>query len=164
MTSPPRKLPTCADLDILAKTIYGEAQGEGDLGREAVGCTVINRWLSGKWFNGYDTNNDGVESIAEVCQQIVPKQPRHQYSCWDFDHKRLAEINACNLYNAPFRECVAIALKVIVSASDHLGWPGKDVSMAATHYHADYIKPPPWAIGKTPCKVIGKHRFFKGVK
>ena len=32
-----------SDLDILARTIYGEARGEGQEGMEAVACVVIVR-------------------------------------------------------------------------------------------------------------------------
>ena len=162
MTIPPRKIPDCHDLDILAKTIYGEARGEGNLGREAVGCTIINRWKSGKWYNGYDTNNDGMESIAEVCQQIVPKSKWYQYSAWNADNPKLAEINACNLYNAVFRECVAIAMLVIANSADQR-WAARDKSNSATHYFADYIATPVWAAGKKPCAIIGRHRFFANI-
>lgn len=158
----PRKIPDCHDLDILAKTIYGEARGEGLLGMEAVACTVINRWRSGKWFNGYDTNNDGVESIAEVCQQIVPGSKWHQYSCWNLDNHGLEEMNGCNLYSAPFRECVTVALLVIANSADSR-WEGRDKSSAATHYYADYIATPKWAAGKKPCAIVGKHKFFTGI-
>lgn len=157
-----RKIPDCHDLDILAKTIYGEARGEGNLGREAVGCTVINRWRSGKWFNGYDTNNDGVESIAEVCQQIVPNSKWHQYSCWNADNPALGEIKNCNLYNAVFRDCVTMALHVIANSAD-ARWAGRDESKGATHYHAEYIATPVWAVGKKPCAIVGKHRFFRDI-
>ena len=152
----PRKPPTCDDLDILAKTIYGESRGEGNLGMEAVGCVVINRWKSGKWFNGTDTNNDGYESIAEVC-----KQP-WQFSCWNSDNPGLLEMVSCNLYNAPFRDCITIALLVIANSGD-ARWTGRDKSNGATHYYSDRIPPPKWAMGKSPCQIIGHHRFFKDI-
>lgn len=32
------------DLQILARTLFGEARGEGDEGLEAVACVIINRF------------------------------------------------------------------------------------------------------------------------
>lgn len=152
----PRKPPTCDDLDILAKTIYGEARGEGDLGREAVGGTIINRWQSGKWFNGKDINNDGFESIAEVCQQPW------QFSCWNENDPNRQKLLELNLYDNIFRDCLTTSLLVIANSAD-TQWAGRDKSNGATHYFADYIATPKWAVGKTPCAIIGHHRFFRNI-
>lgn len=154
--TPPRKPPTCDDLDILAKTIYGESRGELAIGREAVGCVVINRWQSGKWFNGTDTNNDGMESIAEVCRQPW------QFSCWNENDPNLPQLLALNLYNSVFRDCIEVALHVIKNSND-ARWAGRDESRGATHYHAAGIPTPKWAIGKTPVAIIGKHLFFNNI-
>ena len=51
-----------SDLDILARTIYGEARGEKTVGKKAIACVVLNRYKSGKWFAG--------KTIAETCQKI----------------------------------------------------------------------------------------------
>ena len=163
MAIAPRKIPDCADLDILAKTIYGEARGESRLGQEAVAGVVINRWKSGKWFNGYDTNNDGMESIAEVCQQIVRGSKYHQFSCWNADNPGLAEMNACNLYNAPFMVCMEVALAVIAQSGD-ARWTWRDKSNGATHYYSDWITAPAWAQDQKPCVIIGHHLFFRNIE
>lgn len=144
----PRKPPFAADLDILAKTIYGEARGEGALGREAVACTIINRWQSDKWF--------GAPSIALVCQKPW------QFSCWNKDDPNLAKMEALTLLDATFRDCIGIALTVIANSSD-ARWAGRDKSRGATHYFADTIAAPKWAGGKKPCAIIGHHKFFKDV-
>lgn len=159
----PRKPPLAHDLDILARTIYGEARGEGNLGMEAVGCTIINRWKSGKWFNGYDTNNDGAESIAEVCQQRVPKSKWYQYSCWNEDNPGLLKMMSSDLYDSHLSNCFRIALLVIVNSNDQR-WQVLDKSNGATHYYSDRISTPSWALGKEPCQIIGHHRFFKDIK
>ena len=49
------------DIDILARTIYGEARGEIDEGKRAVGLCILNRYKSKKWFSA--------NTIAEVCQK-----------------------------------------------------------------------------------------------
>lgn len=153
---PPRKIPDCHDLDILAKTIYGEARGESAIGREAVGCVIINRWRSGKWYNGTDTNNDGLESIEEVCRQPL------QFSCWNKNDPNLPQLLALNLYNSVFRDCVEVALHVIKNSGD-ARWAGRDDTKGSTHYYAVSIATPKWAVGKTPAAIIGKHRFFNNI-
>lgn len=57
------------DIDILARTIYGEARGEKTIGKKAIACVVLNRYKSGKWFAG--------KTIAETCQK------KYQFSCWN---------------------------------------------------------------------------------
>ena len=57
------------DVDILARTIYGEARGETDEGKRAVGLCILNRYKSKKWFSA--------NTIAEVCQKPL------QFSCWN---------------------------------------------------------------------------------
>ena len=41
------------DLDILARTLYGEARGEGTEGMEAVANVIMNRYRKPKWYSGY---------------------------------------------------------------------------------------------------------------
>ena len=38
-----------SDVDILARTLYGEARGEGIDGIEAVACGIMNRFKARKW-------------------------------------------------------------------------------------------------------------------
>ena len=39
---------TDRDIEIMAKTIYGEARGEGEEGMEAVACVIMNRYNARK--------------------------------------------------------------------------------------------------------------------
>ena len=59
------------DRDILARTLWGEARGEGPAGQIAVAWTIRNRVFDGKekswWGEGY----------AGVCQKPW------QFSCWN---------------------------------------------------------------------------------
>ena len=41
------------DLQIMARTLWGEARGDGQEGIEAVARVIINRYRAGKWFTGY---------------------------------------------------------------------------------------------------------------
>ena len=57
------------DVLTLARTVWGEARGEGTEGQKAVIHTVFNRFKSGRWYAG--------KTIAATC-----KKP-WQYSCWN---------------------------------------------------------------------------------
>lgn len=156
MTQPPRKPIDFHDLEIMSRTIWGEARGETMRGRRAVACVIINRWKSGKWFNGIDTNNDGVESIAEVCQQAW------QFSCWNKNDPNLPKLLAVALGDFVFGECVTIA-KMVIEDSMTPRYAGRDPSLAATHYYVDGTAIPKWRAGKSPCAILGKHLFFNNV-
>ena len=65
-----------SDTDILARTIFGEARGEGLEGMEAVACVIINRVKAKKWFTGYELiNGVKVPNVAQTCLK------KAQFSC-----------------------------------------------------------------------------------
>lgn len=59
------------DLQILARTLFGEARGEGDEGLEAVACVIINRFNAKKWFTGYDVLNG--KKNSKYCADLFKK-------------------------------------------------------------------------------------------
>ncbi len=131
------------EIDVLARTMWGEARGEGTTGLEAVANVVQNRVKmaeqnGGKFWWG---NN-----IIQVCQKP------YQFSCWnrsDPSFKKLQAVTEDNLY---FATCLRIARRAVLGKlEDHTG--------GATHYHADYVAPY-WAKGKTPTVTIGRHIFY----
>lgn len=152
----PRKRIDFDDLRVMSLTIWGEARGETIRGKQAVGCVIINRWLSGKWFNGVDTNNDGVESISEVCQQDW------QFSCWNKSDANLKKMLAVQIGDVTYDECISIALKVIED-SKRQEYVGRDPSRGATHYYVQGSKKPKWHTNQKPCAIIGKHGFFNNI-
>jgi uncharacterized protein (TIGR02594 family) len=137
------QLATPNDVLTLARTIFGEARGESNAGREAVGHVVINRVNSHR----FD------DTIAEVCLQPS------QFSCFNPGNPNRPIILAETLGsgNAAFQECVAVARRVIAGAvADNTG--------GATHYYARTIAAPSWTVGATLTAEIGVHRFYKNVK
>jgi uncharacterized protein (TIGR02594 family) len=136
-------LTTDDDVLTLARTIFGEARGESNAGKEAVGHVVINRVNSHRF----------ADTVEKVCLQ--PKQ----FSCFNAgDPNRpiiLAETLASG--NAGFQECVAVAKRVI-------GGTVADNTGGATHYYARTIAAPSWTVGATLTAEIGVHRFYKNVK
>lgn len=131
------------DLDVLARTILGEARGESYDGKVAVGRTVVNRWRSKRWFAG--------RTIAATAQK------RFQYSCWNRNDPNRAKILAARTDTALFQEC----LKAARDAMDGGGPAWLD---AVTHYYAPrMVAPPKWAADKKPAGRIGGHLFFRDI-
>lgn len=128
------------DIDILARTIYGEARGEPELGKKAIACVVMNRYKAHRYFSG--------ATIAETCQK------RKQFSCWNAgDPNRKVIENATATELAEYRN---IAEKFISGEE-------KDFLCGACHYHA-VGHPAYWAEGKTPDFQIGNHLFYVGIQ
>lgn len=138
------------DVDILARTIYGEARGENLEGKEAVACVIMNRYRAGKWFTGYIiTPNGKIPSIAETCLKAS------QFSCWNKNDPNYYKIIKINVNNPLFCECQRIAKKAIEGNLT-------DFTNGALHYHTKQIKPK-WAKGKSPCYEVGNHLFYNDI-
>lgn len=131
------------EIDVLARTMWGEARGEGNTGLEAVANVVQNRVKvaeknGGKfWWGG---------NIIQVCQKP------YQFSCWNRSDPSFKKLQAVTEDNLHFATCLRIARRAAIGQlPDHTG--------GATHYHADYVAPY-WAKGQTPTITIGRHIFF----
>lgn len=134
------------DVDIMAKTIYGEARGEVDAGKKAIACVIMNRYKAKKWFSG--------RTIADTCLFKVKGSKYHQFSCWneeDPNYKLLKSVNC--LYLA---EYVDIAEKFINGEY-------KDFTNGCTHYHTKQTSPY-WAKGHLPAFEIGNHLFYNDIE
>lgn len=154
--TPPRKPVDFHDLEILTRTIWGEARGETMRGQRAVACVIINRWRSGKWFNGIDTNNDGMESITEVCQQAW------QFSSWNKNDPNLPKLLAARIGEKSFDDCLNVAIMTIEDSMSER-WAGRDPSRGATHFYVAGSPRPRWHTTQTPCAIVGKHLFFDNI-
>lgn len=127
------------DIDVLARTIYGEARGETTEGQLAVGLVILNRYRSNKWFSG--------NTITETCLKAK------QFSCWNPDDPNCEKIKT-----AGEKE-----LKKYWKMAESLLKGGvADITNGATHYHTKQIKPS-WAKGKIPIAEIGNHLFYKNI-
>lgn len=124
------------DMEILAKTIFGEARGEPYEGQVAVACVILNRWKSKKWFAG--------KTIAATC--LKP----YQFSCWN-----KSDPNAQKIASLSYAQ-YAKYFDAIKEAEAH------DVTNGATHYHVEGLHPK-WAEGKKPCKIFAHHVFYKDI-
>ncbi len=135
-SAPALEIPS-EDVDIMARTLYGEARGESAQGKATVGGVTRNRTARPAWPSG----------IAAVCQQPW------QFSCWNAGDPNLPQLRSVTTANPVFAECVEIANQVVSGSIP-------DVTNGADHYYANYISPPNWAKGETPVAQIGVHLFF----
>ncbi|MDH4581393.1 cell wall hydrolase [Pseudomonas sp. BN415] len=139
------------DIDILARTLWAEARGEGFGGMIAAGWTVRNRVEM-------DLHNDGKpdwwgEGYTAVC--LKP----WQYSCWNKDDANYPFLSGAKpIPSAQYVRAREAAIAVIEGREP-------DPTAGATHYYNPKVvkKTPPWVKGAKPTVTIGNHRFFKEV-
>jgi len=123
------------DLWVPARTIFGEARGEGVLGMTAVGHVLVNRQQTGKWG----------KSLNSVC--LWP----YQFSCW-LPGANLESMVSVDDNDPLLSQCRNALISAMTSTDDPTN--------GATFYFADYISPPPWAAGKNFKVKIGHHLFY----
>lgn len=142
------------DADILARTIFGEARGEGALGMKAVGGVIRNRVNVAQDFvdshiRPHPLFGDG--SYIGAC-----KAP-YQFSCWNKNDPNLPQLLAVSDNDAIFLSCTKFAADIIDGSQE-------DVTNEATYYYDRRMPAPPrWAKDKLPCMVIGHHLFFNNI-
>lgn len=131
------------DMDIFARTLYGEARGEykhhGPAALIAVANVIMNRFKRGGKYG---------RTITEIC--LKPRQ----FSCWNQNDPNRPLIQQEDLETDPlFNVCLIIVRKVIKGL-----WP--DLTRGSDHYHASSCKPY-WAkVGKIKLH-LGGHIFYK---
>lgn len=129
------------EVQLLARTIYGEARGEykkyGRKALEAVGLVIRNRTIQRK------------QTITKVCLQP------YQFSCWNENDPNRKKIVEVSTNDSVFLVCLDVADKILTGIT-------KDFIGGANHYYSDTMKEPPyWATGQKPVAKVGHHIFFK---
>lgn len=132
---------TSEELEVLAKTVYGEARGESQVGQEAVAFTVLNRIEKRSWWG---------RDIIGVC-----KYP-WQYSCWNSNDPNSVILNTMSGNDSRLVPLLDVTRRVLTGqAQNPIG--------KATHYYADYIAAPSWVPAGTFVTKIGRHLFYADV-
>jgi N-acetylmuramoyl-L-alanine amidase len=90
-------------------------------------------------------------NLFDVC--LAP----YQFSCWLLSDANRSKMIALAEDDPMLRRC-EVAFDTAAAARD------ADPTAGATHYHADTIAPPAWAVNLSPTAHIGHHLFFAGVK
>ena len=131
------------EIDVLARTLWGEARGEGADGMQAVANVILNRVRVAEDRGKYWWGNN----VIQVCQKP------YQFSCWnrsDPNFKKLQAVDESDLY---FATAVRVARRAMIGRLD-------DLTNGATHYHANSVSPY-WAKNEKPTATIGHHIFYR---
>lgn len=129
-----------SDLTIMAKTIWGEARGEGYLGQVAVAWVIRNRATSPSWWGN---------SLISVCLKHA------QFSCWNRTDPNRAHLEALDVPDPGYIRALGIACLVVTGDL-------ADPTEGATSYHANTMPVyPVWADQAKRAAVIGRHTFYR---
>lgn len=131
------------DIDIFARTVYGETRGEygssGPGALIAVANVILNRFKRAGRYG---------KTMTEVC--LKPRQ----FSCWNQNDPNRILIQNENLETDPlFNICLVVVKKVIEGV-----WP--DLTRGSDHYHASSCLPY-WARSRKVKLHLGRHIFYK---
>ena len=126
------------DIETVARTIWGEARGEGNVGMQAVANVIVNR--------AKQPTRYGI-GLAGVC--LKPKQ----FSCWNKDDPNYKKMLDVDDNDNAYKTALKIAAKAVAGTLD-------DVTGKANHYHSVYVSPS-WADPIKKTAQIGSHIFYK---
>ncbi len=146
MPVPLHPVPTPAALDILARTLWGEARGECETGRRAVAWVVRNRAQRAPAY-GWPA------AVDAVCLQPW------QFSCWNANDPNRALLQRLSEEDPLYLACLETARLVTEGGVD-------DPTHGADHYlnPAAVRRLPRWAKGRSPVAVVGAHHFHRLVE
>jgi spore germination cell wall hydrolase CwlJ-like protein len=126
-------------VDMLARTLWGEARGEPEGGMEGVACVVLNRAHNPRWW-GHD--------VISVCLHS------YQFSCWNSDDPNRPKLVAVTEADPDFVRALAIAREALAG---HLA----DITQGADSYADLRVCHPDWAdTAERTCR-IGNQTFFR---
>lgn len=130
------------EVDIMARTIYGEARGEkSDQALVAIAHVILNR--------ANDKENKWAKCPIKVSTQ------RRQFSCWNRNDPNYRLITKVTLKNKNFRRAYKAALIALANT---------DVTNGANHYHSVFMRrKPKWTRNKKMIALaqIGNHKFYR---
>lgn len=127
---------TPSERDLMIRTIYGEAGGEGAEGQEAVANVIRNRVLSGRYGDSYES---------------VIRAPR-QFSLWNPGDRAGETARNLSTDSEAYRRIAEIVDKVSLGE-------GSDPTRGATNYYNPNVASPAWGAGMDNVTTIGNHRF-----
>lgn len=134
-----------AEVDIVARTLFGEARGEMRQGQQAVANVIMNRAKIGY---AHPHFGDGTPSTACLAHM--------QFSCWNENDPNRAIILDVDDSNPIFSQCLQIATEAVAGSLE-------DITDNATYYYVKGSPEPAWAVDKEPCAIIGRHLFYKDI-
>ena len=129
--------PSFNDLEVVAKTIWGEARGEGFTGMQAVGNVILNRSNEGGWWGSHP---------GDVCMKP------EQFSCWNKNDPNYPKLLKVGNEDPAYRAAESIANSVLCNNLEDLTGGADSYQVIGTNAV--------WSRGLTPVKTIGHHEFY----
>lgn len=128
------------EIDLMARTVWGEARGEGLRGMQAVANVIMNRKNAGMWY-------------GRTVEDVVLKP--YQFSCWNENDPNYSKIQKVTESDPAFENAKGLA---------KLAYEGDllDITGGATHYHRAGTTPN-WASSMQETTIIGNHIFYREV-
>jgi len=128
------------DIEIVAKTVWGEAEGESKTGQRAVACVIKNRLFC--------------EAFPDTYLDIVTEPL--QFSAWNKGNPRRSKMaNLDPQTDSTYDEIIDIC-RDVMQAEEY------DITDGADHYEAlAENEEPGWADDNRRTKRIGNHEFYK---
>jgi N-acetylmuramoyl-L-alanine amidase len=134
-----------SDREIVARTVYGEARGEGPVGQAAVTWVIRNRADHPSWYG---------RSLREVCLKGTPGG-QHQFDCWDDNDPNRAKILALSSDDPALQGIQAIV-------DDVLAGKIPDPTGGAIYYHTKAVTTR-FDATRVQTAEIGHQVFFKEI-
>lgn len=154
---------SAADIDVLARTVFGEARDQVLAGQIAVAWCVMKRVSIARAYvakHAAPHNHYGDGTIVSACKV------HRQYDCWDVGDKNYALVNKVGMNDPAFQTAMHVALAVTQ------GRVPNALPEATHYYNPDAVShTPSWVIGDPANHVpparfeaaIGAHKFYSGV-
>lgn len=134
------------ELDVLARTIFGEARGCDTDIKEAITNIVMNRVRVSEARGKYWWGNN----IIQVCQKP------YQFPCWDRSSELYKDLLNVTAEDLEFLFCMTTALGGIEGTL-------QDNTERSTHYHHE-SNAPFWSRTEHPEVIINDFKFYKLVE
>ena len=140
-----KNIPANREVELIAKTIWGEGRGESYQGKVAIGNVIVNRYKISKATRKSDWWGNTIEQII-----LHP----YQFSCHNHNDPNKAKIAKLTTADYHYRESLKIARGILSGTI-------KDNTRGATHYFAYRVVRPRWARSMRKTRRIGNHDFYR---
>ena len=131
---------TFEDLDIMAKTMWGESRNQDTSGQIAVASVIKNRAEARRWYG---------DTPKEVCLK------EWQFSCWNEGDPNKEKMEQLSRTDPIYIKMLGIGFLVMSGKI-------KDNTQNSTHYHTKAVKPK-WSYNVQPVCEYGEHLFYNNV-
>lgn len=138
-----------AEIDVMARTVWGESRGERIEGQIEVAHVLLNRVNAQSWWG---------RTLTGVCTYPgMGVDKPHQFSAWNVSDPNYGKMMLIGLDDASFRKALWVTLGVLE------GLLPSQLEGQPCHYHTSAIRPW-WADDSKFVGAVGNHLFYSGIR